>query len=109
MFECARSYSYSQNFHVHTSHIQLHNGIEMLEAGVQLQLQASAVQPGPATGEVEPRARRTRPLRPVHRISGKHCIALFERDLCASEALGLYMLSARADAFTTGAWHPRSM
>ena len=100
MFECARSYSYSQNFHVHTSHIQLHNGIEMLEAGVHtLHLQAS--------GEVEPR--RTRPLRPVHRISGKHCIALFERDLCASEALGLYMLSARADAFTTGAWHPRSM
>ena len=73
-------------------------GIEMLEAGVPA-LQAS--------GEVEPR--RTRPLRPVHRISGKHCIALFERDLCASEALGLYMLSARADAFTTGAWHPRSM
>ena len=61
---------------------------------------------GSASGEVEPR--RTRPLRPVHRISGKHCIALFERDLCASEALGLYMLSARADAFTTGAWHPRS-
>jgi hypothetical protein len=100
VFECARSYSYSQNFHVHTSHIQLHNGIEMLEASVHtLHLQAS--------GEVEPR--RTRPLRPVHRISGKQCIALFERDLCASEALGLYMLSARADAFTTGAWHPRSM
>ena len=104
MFECARSYSYSQNFNVHTSHIQLHNGIEMLEAGVHTQAAQLHLQ---ASGEVEPR--RTRPLRPVHRISGKHCIALFERDLCASEALGLYMLSARADAFTTGAWHPRSM
>jgi hypothetical protein len=105
VFECARSYSYSQNFHVHTSHIQLHNGIEMLEAGVCTRCTWTCTLQ--ASGEVEPR--RTRPLRPVHRISGKHCIALFERDLCASEALGLYMLSARADAFTTGAWHPRSM
>ena len=96
MFECARSYTYSQNFHVHTSHIQLHNGT----SSVRALLGAGPVEVEPVDGH-DPCALYTESLAST--------VSRYPNVACAREALGLYMPSARADAFTTGAWHPRSM
>ena len=94
MFECAHSYTYSQNFHVHTSHIQLHNGIEMCSSVEAVTRSEPVDGPDPCALYTESQA---------------STVSRYPNVACTREALGLYMPSARADAFTTGAWHPRSM
>lgn len=74
------------------TYIQLHNGIEMCSR--------SSVEVEPVDGP-DPCA--------LYTESQASTVSRYPNVACAREALGLYMPSARADAFTTGAWHPRSM